>query len=108
MTTLIKISLLSALLSFIACNPEVIFDPSIPQCIKDIVSDPATQPLTIKSQVSDNGQHYWINTGDMDIDGSEYIVGKQCDTICYMCGECLLPDCMSEYKSGNWITIWQK
>jgi hypothetical protein len=108
MTTLIKTSLLSALLTFIACNPEIIFDPSIPQCIKELVDSPDTQPLSIKSQVSDDGQHYWINTGAVNFDGVEYIVNRQCDTVCFMCGECTFSDCMSEYNSDNWITLWQK
>jgi hypothetical protein len=91
----------------LACNPEIIFDPSIPPCLKNVITS-VTPPKTIQSQIIDQEQHYWINTDKSHSDGVEYIVNNQCDTICYICGECFLPDCASQYNSKKWITIWEQ
>ncbi|MEL6945767.1 MAG: hypothetical protein AAFO82_24195, partial [Bacteroidota bacterium] len=81
------------------------FDGKIPSCIWDTFSQSF---IDIKMQKINGEKHYWLHTGDIHIDGIEYIVNSQCDTVCIVCAECLPPDCLSEYDDKDWKVIWKR
>lgn len=67
-----------------------------------------TAAVTIKTQLVGDEKHYWLNTNATSYDGVEYILGENCDTVCYFCGECDYPACNDNYDPNNWVVIWQK
>lgn len=84
--------------------------PDVPSCIAEIIDDPilSASLKTVRVQELDNELHYWLNTDFVEVDGEEFIVNAQCDTLCFYCGFCVPPDCTSDYTIDDWETIWEK
>jgi len=64
--------------------------------------------VAIKTQTINGEKHYWLNNNATFYDGVEYILGENCDTVCFICGECLPPSCNEDYDSNNWEIYWEK
>lgn len=105
------ILLITIILVFIsACSKSEKFSSDLPGCIDEITQD-TIKNSTLKSVelMYVNGKHhYWLKTDHLMFDGPEFIVNSQCDTICFLCAECSMPPCATEYKNRNWETIWEQ
>ena len=81
----------------------------LPTCIDDLTTDLPNETLkTVKVQTIDDERHFWLNTDALHVDGPEYIVNENCDTLCYFCGECVDLDCAKIYDPADWNTLWEK
>ena len=113
-----KVLLLFAIVIISSCKktdePPIVNEPppipNVPICVSDIINDPilSLSLKTVRVQELDNELHYWLNTDFVEVDGSEFIVNDQCDTLCFLCGFCVPPDCASDYDDANWTTIWEE
>ena len=96
--------ILSFLLIFLfACDKKqeaLITD--IPECVQAIID--AQPSLDIYAQEVDNQFHYWINTGESAVDGTEPILNTSCDTICTF-GGWITPECYNVYVDSNWQKV---
>ncbi|HRI01335.1 MAG TPA: hypothetical protein PK006_09825 [Saprospiraceae bacterium] len=106
-----KYALLFPLLFLISCHcktEDELINITLPDCIQSIIIDPKASVglKTVQAQKVNGNVHYWLNTDLTHVDGAEYIINNQCDTVCYFCGECQIPDCSKKYTS-NWVLIWK-
>lgn len=94
----------------IACNNDIELNQNLPACINAIVNDSviSSNLVTILSQIVDDEQVYLMNTNEVFVDGSEFIISAACDTLCFYCGECIEPECIKDYPSDKWTIIWEK
>ncbi len=96
----------------LSCSKEEVkdLDLDVPDCLTVVVIDSihVEKLKTIKTKFLFEDQVYWLNTDQRHSDGPEYIVNSNCDTICYHCGECVIPDCSLYLGESNWTTIWSK
>lgn len=78
----------------------------LPACIQEAI---AQQPgiKSVETQTVGNEVHYFINRWASYTDATDYIVNSQCDTVCFICGECELPGCYSNYYGTDWKVIWK-
>lgn len=81
----------------------------LPDCIDNMLSNSprAADLQTIRAHKLGGEIHYWLNTDFMQMDGVEYIVNMNCDTICGFCGYCLPSPCAKAY-CGDWQVIWKR
>ncbi len=97
------------LLLFSVCQSNDCTNDHLPECILNMINDP--NPLvtikTIRIQNLDKVIHYWINTDATHYDGTEQIIDKDCNQVCYFCGECSPPKCLNLY-SDEWKIIWRR
>jgi len=82
-------------------------DTSLPSCIEEILANPELSEdiKTIQVQRLDNESHYWLNNDIRFVDGIEYIINNQCDTVCGL-GGFVPPPCSSDYDNDSWEVIW--
>lgn len=99
---------LIALLSLILFSCSTKYEGDLPACIEDIIEqDVNYDPIkTVRVQRISGEFHFWLNTDARHYDGVELIVNENCDTICFMCGECIPPECLEDYKEGKWEIVW--
>lgn len=104
------LALVFFVLLFISCHKSDCVDTTVPECIQSIIDDEelSADLRTVRVQKVDNQLHYWLNTDYVHFDGAEEIVNSACDTICYICGECIPPDCYYDYDYDDWMVIWEK
>lgn len=91
-------------------NDEVIIDDNLPTCIEQILTDSTNlvSLVTIQATVVDNKIHYWLNTNFRQLDGSEFIVNEQCDTLCSFGGWINTQECLMDYNDVEmWKIVWQ-
>ena len=105
------LSLVSLIYFFVfiaSCTKEV--SKELPPCIKNITEDSvkSVSLKTVKVQRVRGELHYWLNTDYRHMDGLEFIVNEQCDTLCSFCGECIPAECIDDYCEDDWVTIWEK
>jgi len=62
---------------------------------------------TIQVQRLNNRNHYWLNDDVRFVDGIEYVVSNQCDTVCGL-GGFFPPGCASDYDAEGWEVIWSQ
>lgn len=80
----------------------------LPECISEYTEgiEPGSVPFFfIKTQSINEEVHYWINTGANAVDGDEYILNNNCDTVCYY-GGWINPECINNYTFDAWETVW--
>ena len=89
--------------------------PGTPECIKEKIdayaADSSLFFIRVYKTAIDNGEHFWFNTKAVQIDGAEFILNEQCDTVCGYCGECVPADCIDDYPgygSDEWELVWEK
>jgi hypothetical protein len=80
----------------------------LPPCIENIIdsADPDIPVLEIRTQTVGAEVHYWIFTGINALDGNEYIVDENCNTLCVIRGWFYDP-CIAEYNESGWLTVWE-
>ncbi len=97
---------------FVACHCDDDTETqTIPQCVEALYEPGSAQDTNLLSvqKMEINGEyHYWLNNGSMAFDGAEFVINEACDTVCFLCGFCGPPDCMSDYENGEWEIIWEK
>lgn len=98
---------------FLACNKEDDFvDGRIqtPVCVAALYATTEIAAenglLAVYRMDVDNEFHYWLNTGAMALDGPEYIIDADCDTVCSF--NMLPPACFSDYKDRDWELVWEE
>ncbi len=93
----------------LSCAKSSCLTEEIPDCIQDIIQNYSSHPTlqSVQTQLINEIQHYWLQTGAISYDGVEYIVNSSCDTVCYLCGECMPPSCSLKYGQ-DWKVIWKK
>lgn len=101
------------LIIFISCHcdkEDNIIDTKLSTCMENFLSDKVLSASlkTIRVQNVNGEPHYWLNTDFTQFDGAEYIINKNCDTICSFCGECIPLACSYNYHYEKWQIIWQK
>lgn len=108
MEKLIVIACIILLSSCSESNEDI--DTSIPTCIDEILEDSNLPEdiVSIRVQENDDELHYWISTGVMEVDGVEFIVDSQCDTVCSLGGFVQSPDCAGDYGRDSWVIIWEE
>lgn len=81
---------------------------SLPECIQKIVTSPDERfPVKkVYRSTLDGEFHYSLNTDAADVDGCEYILNARCDTVCFSCGEGIIPDCIYQYENAE--LIWER
>lgn len=99
------------ILSFLllACNNvNESINTDIPSCLQNILDDPELhdEVNSIRVQEKSNELHYWINTDARFLDGLEWIVNAQCDSICSL-GGFMTQECARKYNT-NWVIIWER
>jgi len=107
----IMLCLALAILFMASCkkSDDAIVTENLPTCIEEILMDSISMAwlTTIQATVVDNKIHYWLNTGASQVDGSEFIVDEQCDTLCAF-GGWLPSDCVWDEESfEGWQIVWQ-
>lgn len=111
MKYIIIFSFIFALFMVMACkkNDEAI-NNDLSVCIEQILKDSMNLITlkTIQTTVVNNEIHYWLNTDFRQLDGSEYIVNEQCDTVCSFGGWINTQECLMDYNNvGMWEIVWQ-
>jgi len=107
-----SILLIILILAVGACNNDDNGLSNLPDCVQDIVNtDSANETLrTVKKQVFNDEDHYWLNTGDMELDGVEFVVNSECDTICSLGGfyphPIPIPEACGNFD--NWEVVWEQ
>lgn len=94
------------ILTVIACKKDDKLSPCLHEKLEAFKA--SSRAKTIKKQIVNGEVHYWLNTDDRHLDGTEYILNETCDTVCVLCGDCDPPACLSNYDNDNWKTIWEK
>ena len=86
-----------------------------PDCIQEKIDEYAANeslaPIAVYKTTIGDEEHFWFNTEAVHVDGAEFILNAQCDTICGYCGECIPADCISEYPAygdDEWEFVWEK
>ncbi|MFT4973868.1 MAG: hypothetical protein ACI9XO_004270 [Paraglaciecola sp.] len=82
----------------------------LPQCIQDIIDDETmlSNLKTVRRQMVDGDFHYWLNTDEMHVDGSEGIINGDCEEVCNYCGECPYEVCIENYDFEGWEIVWEE
>lgn len=82
----------------------------LPPCIEEMIADTSvTNHLqSIQRTQVGNEQHFWLNSGAAAVDGLEFIVNEQCDTVCYWLCFCVPPACADNYDINNFEVVWEK
>jgi hypothetical protein len=82
----------------------------LPQCIEEMIADTSvTNHLqSIQRTTVGNEQHFWLNSGASAVDGPEFIVNEQCDTVCYWLCFCEPPACADDYDINDFEVVWEK
>lgn len=111
--TTIRTILLACLISLsMSCtkSKECIITPSnIPECVLEKTKEEKYSPIkTIKAVCIDGDIHYWLNTDDAHVDGTEAIVNSQCDTVCSIGGWRPPLECGQSYSYDDWILVWER
>lgn len=107
------IFLFSLTLALVSCEKDKVCScvkEDLPLCIQEMIADSTiTAGLQTIQRTTVNGEyHFWLNSGASAMDGAEYIVNSQCDTICYWLCFCPPAPCSSDYDMGNFEVVWQK
>ncbi|MFK7808547.1 MAG: hypothetical protein AB8F74_12150 [Saprospiraceae bacterium] len=104
-----KLLFVFAVLTFVACKDKDNDLENLPTCILEMIdNDSSSDNLkSIQVQTIDGDVHYWLNTGVIPVDGTEYIVNDACEKLCTIGG--LLPSvCPYEYDADNWEIVWEE
>lgn len=108
MKNLITLNWATMLLLTLTCfSCERSLDSELPPCIQEIIdADTWSHSIeTIRVQKVKKELHYWMNTGVGSLDGREYFLNSQCDTICWTTS--FNPSvCDEDYDHQKWQTIW--
>lgn len=103
-----QLILFCTLIAFSCGKNSAEISTTVPSCIQQIIDNNSESHSiqTIRVQKSGDRLHYWLNTDDRFLDGSESIINDNCDTICSL-GGFLPPDCAKNYDD-SWVVIWEK
>lgn len=84
-------------------------DPvKLPVCIEQLLeNDSSVSIRRVRLNDIDGELHYWMNTDYILLDGEEFILNNQCDTVCRMSGLGPTAVCLSLYTKP-WKTIWER
>lgn len=89
---------------------SLVINDNLPKCIDEILAD-STKIRTLKTIQTiavKNEIHYWLNTNASFVDGSEFIVNEQCDTVCSIGGRGNSQECLLDYEDVEmWKIVWQ-
>lgn len=96
-----------ALLLLFSCKSKDDQDNLIPDCIQEQIENEATL-MAVLTQEVDGEIHYWLNTGVLSLDGTEFIVNNNCEEVCQFCGLCVPPNCNDDYNADEWTVIWEQ
>ena len=92
------------LVVLIACQKYESAKPS--NCIQERI-DTFWGINVVQAEV--NGENWYLfHDGSIHLDGVELILNEQCDTVCFDCGECAVPDCIFEFYAAEKDTIWEQ
>lgn len=88
---------------FVSCHKNDLKTRILPECITELIE--LDSSLKIQIQEVNSETHFWLNTGAININGSEFIVNEQCDTVCFFPFGFMYLECLNDYN-GSWDLIW--
>lgn len=92
-------------LFFTSCDKRTIeTEILLPVCVMEMTSDPDQAPRTIWANSIGTTNFFWLSTGVGALDGAEFVVNNNCDTICINTG--WAPTCLNVPFEEEWTVIW--
>ena len=101
---------LAALGFLAACHRDCHENMAASDCLKDKFEQFKQQPDAVAILATTNylDTMYLLRTNASYLDGTEYFLGKNCDTVCILCGECLPPGCLTDFSYDKTVVVWEK
>jgi hypothetical protein len=91
-----------------ACKKETVAQKS--DCFEPTIENFKTSGgIAILKGTVNGTTAYLLDRGARHFDGADYLINERCDTIGYICGECIPNvECEKMLVDENTVTIWKK